>query len=280
MPSQALSGVGAGLRGPHVPAILQQAPAIAWFEFLTDNHLADGGALRFQADAIAERYPVALHSVNMNIAGFDPLDEQYLKAVKTLARRTHACHISDHLAVTAVNGQRANDLLPFPRTQQALVDISHRVDHIQERLQHQLLLENASVYLEFAEPELSEMAFLNELAARTGCGILLDVNNIYVSAHNLKEDPWAILEEVNWQHVKEIHVAGHANEQGLLIDTHNGLVGKEVLDMLAACLPYAYDIPILFEWDKQLPPWETIEKEVRRLESFCLTQTQQARQNL
>lgn len=268
MLNQALSGIGVGLRGRHVPTILDQRPDIAWFELLTDNHLAAGGALRFQAEAIAAQYPVALHGVNMNIAGFDPIDINYIDSVKALANRFGTKQISDHLAVTAVNGQRANDLLVFPRTEAALQHIVNRVVQIQERLQQAIIIENASAYIEFTESEISEMDFLSLLAKQSGCGILLDVNNVYVSAHNLQQNPIAMLDELDWQYVQEMHLAGHTESGSLLIDTHIGTVAPEVLELYAYCVQRIPNVPTLFEWDKALPEWQVILHEAQRLRRY------------
>jgi len=261
-----LAGVGAGLRGPHVPDILAERPAIAWFELLTDNHLAAGGGLRRQAEVIAERYPVSLHGVGMSLAGTDPLDRDYLASVRKLAERTEARLVSEHLAFTSAGGQHSNDLLPIPWTEEALDHVAGRIDVAQGVLGRQILIENISAYVEFTESSLSETEFLETLCRRTGCALLLDINNVYVNAVNHGYDPSDWLAGVPWCHVREIHVAGHTERDGLLIDTHGGTVCTAVVELLLSVRHLAGACPVLLEWDTNLPPWHVLETEVERLQ--------------
>ncbi len=261
-----LAGMGVGLRGPHVPDILQQSPAVPWFELLTDNHLCAGGALRFQAEVIAERYPVALHGVNLSLGGTDPLDREYLGRVRALAQNTAARHVSEHLAFTACNGTHSHDLLPLPWTEEALQHVADRVCEVQDVLGGSLLVENISTYLEYEHSTLDEGDFLRELCARTGCGLLLDINNVYVNAINHDHDAQGRLDTMPWAHVREVHLAGHEERDGLLIDTHGGVVCNEVLDLFLRVVPRIPEVPVLFEWDTSLPPWPVVWQETRRLD--------------
>ena len=261
-----LAGMGVGLRGPHVPEILQQNPAVSWFELLTDNHLCDGGALRFQAEAIAERYPVALHGVNLSLGGIDPLDREYLGRVRDLAQSTGACHISEHLAFSACNGIHSHDLLPLPWTEEALQHVAGRISQVQDFLGQKILIENISTYLEYEHSTLSEGDFLLELCTQTGCKLLLDINNVYVNAVNHDHDPQDLLDTMPWAHVREVHLAGHEERGGLLVDTHGGCVCDEVLNLFLGVVSRIPETPILFEWDTSLPPWPVVWHETQRLE--------------
>ena len=261
-----LTGMGAGLRGPHVPEILQQNPAVPWFELLTDNHLCAGGALRFQAEAIAERYPVALHGVNLSLGGTDPLDREYLGQVRALAQSTEARHISEHLAFTACNGIHSHDLLPLPWTEEALQHVADRISQVQDFLGQTILVENISTYLEYEHSTLKEGDFLLELCTRTDCKLLLDINNVYVNAVNHGHDPQDLLGTIPWTHVREIHLAGHEERDGLLIDTHGGCVCDEVLNLFLGVIPHIPETPVLFEWDTSLPPWPVVWEEAQRLD--------------
>lgn len=262
-----LTGMGVGLRGPHVPDILQQSPAVPWFELLTDNHLCAGGALRFQAEAIAEQYPVALHGVNLSLGGVDPLDREYLGRVRALAKNTGARHVSEHLAFTACNGIHSHDLLPLPWTEEALQHVAGRISEVQDFLGQNILVENISTYLEYEHSTLSEGDFLLELCTRTGCKLLLDINNVYVNSVNHHHDPHDLLDAMPWAHVREVHLAGHEERDGLLIDTHGGCVCDEVLNLFLDVVPRIPEVPVLFEWDTSLPPWPVVWQETQRLDN-------------
>lgn len=261
-----LAGLGVGLRGPHVPEILRARPAVPWFELLTDNHLAAGGAARFQAEAVAERYPVALHGVGMSLGGVDPLDPDYLGRVRALARRTGARHVSEHLSFTARGGVRSHDLLPLPWTEEALELAAARAREAQERLDAPFLIENVSTYLEYEHSTLGEGEFLSELCARADCGLLLDLNNAHVNAVNHGRDPFEFLDAVPWERVGEIHLAGHAERGGLLIDTHGAPVCGDVIELFVRALPRAPAAPVLLERDARIPPWAELWAEAQRLE--------------
>ena len=260
-----LSGLGVGLRGPHVPDILREQPDVPWFELLTDNHLCAGGALHFQACAIAERYSVALHGVSLGIGGTDPLDYEYLGRVRDLAERTQAQHISEHLAFAAHRGHHSHDLLPLPWTEEALQHVSERIEQVQDFFGQTMLIENISTYLEYPDATLTEGEFMTELCARTDCRVLLDINNVYVNAINHDQDARQMLDTMPWSQVGEIHLAGHDVRGDLLVDTHGGVVCDAVLDLFTETIERAPKAPVLFEWDTQLPDWSTVWDETRRL---------------
>ncbi len=266
-PERRLSGTGVGLRGPHVPDILAQRPAVPWFELLTDNHLAAGGALRFQAETIAERYPVTLHGVGMSLGSVDPLDLDYVRRVRDLARRLGAVHVSEHIAFAAAGGLHSHDLLPMPWTEEALLHMAERVNCAQQELGERLLLENVSTYIEYREADFSEAEFLSALVSETGCGLLLDINNVYVNGVNHGRDPMELLDAVPWASVGEIHLAGHDRRGDLLIDTHGRRVAEPVIALFRQVIGRATEAPVLLEWDTQLPDWETLWNEAQRIES-------------
>ncbi len=265
--TSALVGTGVGLRGPHVPALLAEAPDVPWFELLTDNHLADRGPLRFQAEAIASRYPVALHGVGMNLGGVDPLDSDYLARVGALADRLGAVHVSEHLAFTAHAGRQLHELLPLPYTEECLFHVAARVRQVQDVLGASLVVENVSTYLRYRHDARHELEFLAALVAETGCRLLLDVNNLVVNAANHGGDPETGLEAVPWHAVAEIHVAGHETRGELLLDTHSRTVSERVLALLGRALAHVPDAPVLVEWDRDLPTLDVLLEEARRAEA-------------
>ena len=269
-PEPGLRGTGVGLRGPHVPDILAQQPAVPWFELLTDNHLAAGGALRFQAEAVAEQYPVTLHGVGMSLGSVDPLDLDYVRRVRDLARRLDASHVSEHIAFAAADDVHSHDLLPLPWTEEALVHLANRVRLVQEEFGERILLENISTYIEFHEAAFTEGQFVTALCSETDCGLLLDINNVYVNAVNHGRDPMDFLDEVPWSSVAEIHLAGHAvdRDEGdpLLIDAHDRRVAQAVWDLYDETIARAGPLPTLIEWDNDLPDWPTLLDEARAVE--------------
>lgn len=262
--------MGVGLRGPHVPQILGEQPPAPWFELLTDNHLATGGALRFQAEAIAEHYPVALHGVGMSLGGVDPLDWGYIAKVRDLARRTNARAISEHLAFTTHASIHSHDLLPLPWTREALTHVADRILRVQEYFGERILIENISTYIEYRDAELSEAEFLTELCAATNCGLLLDINNVYVNAVNHGRDAMDLLDAIPWPCVAEIHLAGYEVRGALLIDTHGGTVSEEVIDLFERVIDRAPIAPVLLEWDTQLPDWNVLWNEAQRIGAIRL----------
>jgi uncharacterized protein (UPF0276 family) len=266
-PVRELRNTGVGLRGQHVPHILAGQPAVPWFELLTDNHLAAGGALRFQAEAIAEKYPVALHGVGMSLGSVDPLDMDYVRRVKELAHRLGAVHVSEHIAFAAVGDVNSHDLLPMPWTEESLLHLAERVRRVQHELGERMLLENISTYIEYRDAEFTEAEFLAALCAETECGLLLDINNVYVNAVNHDRDPMEFLDAIPWSTVQEIHLAGHDRRGDLLIDTHGRHVAEPVLELFANVIHRAPGVPVLLEWDTQLPDWEVLWQEAQRIET-------------
>lgn len=247
-------GFGLGLRVDHYEAILADRPAVDWFEVLTENYLVDGGRPLHYLMRMRERYPLAMHGVSMSIGGTAPLDREYLRRVKELARRVEPAWISDHLCWTGVAGRNSHDLLPLPYTEEALAHVVERVRTVQDLLGRRILLENVSSYVAFRDSSLTECEFLREVAERADCLILLDVNNIYVSAVNHEFDAREYLDAIPAARVQQIHLAGHENHGDYLIDTHDHPVPDPVWELYADALRRCGAVSTMIERDAHIPP--------------------------
>ena len=224
-------GFGLGLRPVHYQAILDDLPAVDWFEIMTEDYLIDGGRPLSYLDQVRAHYPVVMHGVSLSIGSTDPLNWDYLAKVKQLADRIQPQWISDHLCWTGINGLNMHDLLPLPFTEEALTHIAQRVDQVQNYLGRQILLENVSTYVTFTESQMTEWEFISELSNRAECLILLDINNIYVSAFNHQFDPYDFLHGVPKQRVQQFHLAGHSHLGNYIIDTHDDDIIDPVWDL-------------------------------------------------
>lgn len=267
-PRAPIAGAGVGLRSRHIDQILRERPAVSWFELLADNHMADGGLTGAQLDAICARYPVTLHCVGMNLAGTDPLDRDYLRRVRALRDRSAAAWVSDHLCFTAHDGRHYHELLPFPYTEESLAHVAGRVLAIQDLLGERLVVENVSCYLRFADSTLSEAQFLAELGSLTDCLLLLDVSNLYVNQINHGEDPDAVLAALPLGRVREVHLAGHERKDGWLLDAHNAPVSAPVWALYARAARLLPEVPVLIEWDSDIPPLSVLLEEAARAEAL------------
>ncbi|MBA2480203.1 MAG: DUF692 domain-containing protein [Planctomycetes bacterium] len=261
-------GIGIGLRSAHYQHILDEQPDVAWFEIISENFMQTAGRPLHILDRIAERYPIVMHGVSLSIGSTDPLDLDYLRDLKTLRDRVHASWISDHLCWTGVNGRNTHDLLPMPYTEEALSHTAARIHQVQEFLDAPLILENPSTYVEFAASTLSEWEFLSELCARTGCGLLLDVNNIYVSARNHGFAPSEYLDGIPWDRVVQFHVAGHTDNGSHCIDTHIGPVPDPVWEVLRLAHQRCSGVSILLEWDAEIPAFPVVHRDALRAREF------------
>jgi uncharacterized protein (UPF0276 family) len=256
-------GHGLGLRAEHYADALT-ATGVDWFEAITENFLVAGGNPRRVLRAVRERVPIALHGVSLSIGSIDPLDERYLRAVRALADEVEPAFISDHLCWSSLGGHTVHDLWPMPYTEEALDHVVARVVHVQERLGRRLLLENPSSYLAFAANDLSEAYFLAELARRADCGILLDVNNVYVSCHNNGWDMDAYVAALPLDRIGYVHVAGHSREGALLNDTHDQPVCDGVWALYDALVARAGALPTCLERDANIPPFDELVAELSR----------------
>ena len=247
-------GFGLGLRTDHYDAILAERPPVDWFEVLTENYLVPGGKPLHYLERIRRDYPVVMHGVSLSIGGSDALDLGYLKQVKALAARIDARWVSDHLCWTAHDGVNLHDLLPLPYTEEAIAHVVARVQRVQDVLGRQLVLENVSSYISYKESALSEWEFVNEICARADCLLLLDINNIYVSAFNHGFDPHTYLNAIPATRVRQFHLAGHRNHDTYIVDTHDQPVIPPVWDLYAAALRRFGPVATMIERDDNIPP--------------------------
>jgi hypothetical protein len=257
-------GFGLGLRSAHYEEIVATAPPLGWFEIITENYLVDGGRPLEWLDRIRADYPMVMHGVSLSIGGTDPLDYDYLRRVKALAQRVQPMWISDHLCWTGLAGNNLHDLLPLPYTQEAVDHVVSRVRAVQDFLGRRILLENVSSYVEFRESALSEWEFLSEVARRADCLILLDVNNIYVSAYNHGFDPQRYLAGVPAERVQQIHLAGHSNCGEYIVDTHDAPVIDPVWELYERAIRRLGPVPTMIERDDRIPPLADLLHELDR----------------
>ena len=265
--------VGIGLRAQHYQDLLTTLPkSIGWLEIHSENYFAEGGKAHAYLAALREQYPISLHGVGLYIGSTDPLDPRHLLSLKTLIERTEPMLVSEHLCWGAVNGKVLNDLLPLPYTEEALQHFCAKTTQVQEYLGRQILIENPSSYLQFAHSTIPEHEFLVAVAERAGCGILLDINNIYVSAINHNFDPSAYLAAIPVNIVQEIHLAGFENNGGCLIDTHSQPVCDEVWKLYHQALQRFGQVPTLIEWDADIPSLNVLLGEATRAQHLMESQ--------
>jgi uncharacterized protein (UPF0276 family) len=270
-------GIGIGLRTVHFPHILTEWPPLDWFEVLSENFMDTGGRPLHVLDQVAERYPVALHGVSLGIGNTDPLDREYLKKLKALAARARAAWVSDHLCWTGVAGRNTHDLLPMPLDEPALRHVTARVREVSDFLERPLVLENPSSYLEFASSSMPEWEFLARLAEDADCGLLLDVNNVYVSSVNHGFDANAYVDALPADRVVQYHLAGHMNKGSHLLDTHSDHARPEVWELYARAVRRTGLVATLYEWDEDIPAFDVVVAEARKAgvarEAFAATGT-------
>jgi hypothetical protein len=252
------AAAGIGLRHPHIPAFLQAPQPVAWLEVHSENFLADGGPRRQALARLRADYPISCHGVGLSLGSAEGLDADHLKRLRALFDAIEPAQVSEHVAWSVSGGDYLNDLLPLPYTQEALDVLCRNVDRAQTAFARPILVENPSTYLQFAVPDqMDEPDFLAAVVARTGCGLLLDVNNVAVSAANHGFDAHAYLDALPAEAVGEIHVAGHAvaevDGRRLLIDDHGSRVSMPVWDLLDAALARTGPVPVLVEWDTAVP---------------------------
>ena len=264
-------GVGIGLRPVHFGQILGGEPRVDWFEVLSENYMDTGGRPQFILDQVTERYPVALHGVSLSVGSTDPLDREYLRKLKELARRTRAHWVSDHLCWTGVLGRNTHDLLPLPYDEATLRHVVARVREVQDVLERPLVLENPSTYLAFAASTMTEWDFLARLAAEADCGLLLDVNNVYVSAFNHGFSAEEYVDAIPAERVVQYHLAGHTHKGTHIVDTHSGPALDEVWALYARATARTGLVSTLFEWDADIPPLGQVVVEARRAHQYRQT---------
>ncbi len=253
-----IEGFGLGLRPEHYRAFAAGGPAVEWLEIVSENFLVPGGKPLAFLDEVRSRYPMAMHGVSLSVAGPGPLDEEYLAALLRLARRVEPAWISDHLCWTGPGSTTLHDLLPVPFTKEALRHLCPRIQHVQEALRRPLVLENVSTYLRFEGDEMAEWEFLAALVEATGCALLLDVNNVYVNAVNHGFDARRFLDALPAAAVRQIHLAGHSRQGGLLVDTHDAPVCEAVWRLYEHAVARFGPVPTMIERDDRIPPVEEL----------------------
>lgn len=262
---------GVGLKAEHYKDILETLPEIGWFEVHPENYMGEGGPSHAYLSAIREHYPLSLHGVGLSIGSDGPLDKAHLARLKVLNERYRPGLFSEHLAWSTHEGVYFNDLLPLPYNSQTLARVCEHIDEVQDTIGRQMLLENPSTYVQFHNTEMTEIEFLSAIVERTGCGLLLDVNNVYVSATNHNYDPVAYIDAFPVEHVGEIHLGGHAAQEDdtgapLLIDDHGSEVNDPVWQLYARTIARAGKKPTLIEWDNNIPTWPVLFEEAKRAE--------------
>lgn len=261
---RSIGGTGIGLRSQHYVQIREQRPQINWFEALVNNYMGDGGFSLWQLEQIRSDYPITFHGVGISLGSTDPLSEDYLKRLQERINRFEPAWVSEHLCWSSVGGHNSHDLLPLPYTEESLRHVTERITKAQERLGTQILVENVSSYLSFRSSEISEWDFLATVAEVADCRILIDVNNIYVSARNHGFDPLDYLKAIPRTRVSEIHLAGYEHQGTHLLDTHGAAVHPPVWDLYRDALRYLGPVPTLIEWDTQIPELDVLLGEVSK----------------
>lgn len=276
-PSNKSLGIGVGLRPPHHIEFLQTPPSsVQWIEVISENYMEwkNGGLPKGleTLKRVRKDFPVALHGVSMNLGSADPLDLDYLARLKNLISAIDPFVVSDHLAWTGVSGTNLHDLLPLPYTQEALENLANKIDQVQNFLGRTLLVENPSSYLEYQCSEMSEPDFINELLNKTGASLLLDVNNVYVSSVNHRFDARKYIGSLPKDRIFQIHLAGHSNVDGFLIDTHDAPICDEVWSLYQWTIANIGICNVMIERDGNIPTWQDLEKElleIRRIHELC-----------
>lgn len=260
---------GLGFKAQHFTGLMEAPGLVAWLEIHAENYMGDGGRPLAQLRALAERFPISVHGVGLSIGGDRPLDRDHLARLRRLCDWLHPASFSEHLAWSTHDTGFLNDLLPLPYTGKTLARVAEHIDHVQEALGRRMLLENPSTYLAFADGEMAEVEFLSELSRRTGCGLLLDVNNVFVSAENLGFSPEAYIADFPLEAVGEIHLGGHSTEaDGLLIDAHDRAVADPVWALFRHVLGRVAPVPSLVEWDNDVPEWPVLFAEARAAQAL------------
>ena len=261
-------GLGLGLRNQHFDYILENQPKVDWFEIISENFMDSGGRPRHVLNQIAEQYPVVMHGVSLSIGSTDPIDFDYLKKLKKLAKDINAVWVSDHLCWTGVLSVNSHDLLPIPINEQTLNHVCKRVEIVQDFLERPLILENPSTYLSFHDSEMLEHDFLGQMAERTNCGLLLDVNNVYVSGFNNDYSPSEYIEAIPADRIVQMHLAGHQHCGDYIIDTHDREVASYVWELFRLAWQKTGGTTTLLEWDGNIPDFETCFDELQKARNY------------
>lgn len=270
-------GFGLGLRSEHYLDLIEHEHNVDWLEILSENYMIAGGKPLYYLDKIAERYPLVMHGVSLSIGSVDPLNQNYLQDLKKLTQRVKPKWISDHLCWTGTQGINLHDLIPLPYTEEALTHLVARITHVQDFLGQRILLENVSSYLTYQHSTISEWEFLRAVSQQSDCLILLDINNIHVSAHNHGFDPLTYLAAIPADRIQQIHLAGHLNKGDYSIDTHDHEIIDSVWDLYAESVKRFGHVSTMIERDDDIPPLNTLLTELQKardISAVALTQQQ------
>ena len=251
-------GFGIGLRRDHYVHVLENHPPVDWFEIISENFMVAGGRPLEVLEGVRARYPVVMHGVSMSLGSTDPLRQDYLRELKALARRCDPAWISDHLCWTGVGGRNLHDLLPLPYTAEVVRHVAARIREAQDFFERPILIENVSSYMAFRDSTMTEWQFLAEIAERADCGILLDINNIFVSAFNHRFDASTYIDAIPRERVIQFHLAGHSDHGTYLLDTHDHPVRDEVWELYAHAVRRFGAISTLIEWDDNIPEFAVL----------------------
>lgn len=261
-------GLGLGLRSQHFEHILEKNPAVDWFEVISENFMDSHGRPRYILQQIAEKYPVVMHGVSLSIGSTDPLNFDYLKSLKQLAAEVQPAWISDHLCWTGVLTTNSHDLLPLPLNEDSLKHVCNRIRQVQDYLERPLIVENPSTYASFNNSTLPEWEFLRIMTEETGCGLLLDVNNVYVSSFNNDFDPVEYINGIPHDKVVQMHLAGHQNCGNYIIDTHDREVNNQVWKLFQQAYQLSDQASILLEWDGNIPAFDVYHSELLKSKQY------------
>ena len=261
-------GVGIGLRIPHYRHILEQRPVVGWFEIISENYMVEGGNALAVLDRILEQYRVVQHGVSMYFGSAEPLNREHLRRLKALVKRTNTPWLTDHLCWGSVDGTYTHDLLPMPYTFEAAQITAAKIREARDLLEVPIAVENVSSYAEFHVSEMTEWQFLNEVVEQADCGILLDVNNIYVSSRNHSFDPYEYLNGVPAERVAQVHIAGHSRFRKYILDTHDHPVIDPVWKLYEYAISRIGSTATLLEWDDRIPSFERVHAEALKAERF------------
>jgi uncharacterized protein (UPF0276 family) len=258
-------GYGLGLRKEHYETVLAERPEVDWFEVISENYMVDGGKPLDYLTRIREHYPMVMHGVSMSIGSTAPLNFDYLKKLKDLVARVEPAWFSDHLCWTGVDGLNLHDLMPLPYTEEAVQHVADRISQVQDYMGRQMLLENVSSYVSYGDSQMTEWEFLCAVAERADCLILLDINNIYVSAYNHNFDAYNYLYAMPDERVYQFHLAGHTVEKNIIIDTHDHPIADPVFELYAAAIKHFGRVSTMIERDDHIPPLAELLEELNQV---------------
>ena len=262
-------GYGLGLRKEHYETVITERPDIDWFEIISENYMVDGGKPLDYLSRIREMYPMVMHGVSMSIGSTEPLNLDYLKQLKTLINRVEPAWFSDHLCWTGVDGVNLHDLMPLPYTEEAVQHVADRISQVQDYLGRQMLIENVSSYVSYSDSTMSEWEFLREVVERADCHILLDINNVYVSAYNHNFDPNTYLTAMPVERVYQFHLAGHTHENNLIIDTHDQAIDDPVFELYESAVKHFGRVSTMIERDDNIPPFSELLAELEQVKNIA-----------